>query len=289
MTFNELCTSLNVTADEQQAMAEHLAALRAKATIRDHAPKPALQRIAELLEDGEGPDLNDLLRVSTKHPWLNDEERRHLGVIVHWAHVSGVSPTPATQSKWGGRRTLPKLRLRLLVPRKGEVLPLDGTTARRPWRAGRAGAAMKRPSDAELLDFLADKGQDVAAVLLPEECVYRHLDSMRDAIWDAMRMHQAKQAANDAGGMDSSPAPLTDADLADCGLLSELFPDDADGVSSPTDDEILAAAERHQLYCWGVYAGGQRFVNQTGRAVLALVREFGAGNAGVRGVPPCES
>lgn len=48
---------------------------------------------------------------------------------------------------------------------------------------------MQRPTDTELLDFLADKNQNIANVQLPRECIYRHLDSLRDAIWDAMRLH----------------------------------------------------------------------------------------------------
>ncbi len=58
---------------------------------------------------------------------------------------------------------------------------------------------MQRPTDTELLDFLADKGQDVASVMLPEECVYRHLDSLRDAIWDAMQMHAKKPIGGQHG------------------------------------------------------------------------------------------
>lgn len=57
------------------------------------ARKPALQRIAELLEDGEGPDLEDLLTDDTKRPRLNIEERTQLAVIVRWARlpIDGVA------------------------------------------------------------------------------------------------------------------------------------------------------------------------------------------------------
>lgn len=58
--------------------------------------KSALQRIAELLEDGEGPDLEDLTD-DTKRPRLSAEERGHLAVIVRWARlpVDGVDACEA--------------------------------------------------------------------------------------------------------------------------------------------------------------------------------------------------
>lgn len=44
MTFEEICTTLRVTPEERQAMAEHLAAMRAKATLKAFAPAAALSR-----------------------------------------------------------------------------------------------------------------------------------------------------------------------------------------------------------------------------------------------------
>lgn len=49
--------------------------------------KPALQRIAEWLEDGDGPDLEDLLTDDSKRPRLNADERAQLAVIVRWARL----------------------------------------------------------------------------------------------------------------------------------------------------------------------------------------------------------
>jgi hypothetical protein len=59
MTFEELCTTLRVTPEEQQALAEHLAALRAKATLKAFVPKPTPlteDQIIDLWQDG-GPDV----------------------------------------------------------------------------------------------------------------------------------------------------------------------------------------------------------------------------------------
>lgn len=62
-------------------LAEEVAAI----AERPHEKKPALQRIAELLEDGDGPGLHDLL--TEDRPRLTPYERRQLGVIAHWAFV----------------------------------------------------------------------------------------------------------------------------------------------------------------------------------------------------------
>jgi hypothetical protein len=43
--------------------------------------------------------------------------------------------------------------------------------------------------DTELLDFLADPGQNIAQVLLPTDIVERNAHSLRDAIREAMAMH----------------------------------------------------------------------------------------------------
>jgi hypothetical protein len=45
-----------------------------------------LQHVAELLEDGEGPELHELL--TEKLPRLSAEDRRALGVIVRWAYIN---------------------------------------------------------------------------------------------------------------------------------------------------------------------------------------------------------
>ena len=42
--------------------------------------------------------------------------------------------------------------------------------------------------DAVRLDWLADRNNPNGSVLLPEEIVYKHLDSMRDAIDEAMQL-----------------------------------------------------------------------------------------------------
>nr|DAS07606.1 MAG TPA: hypothetical protein [Bacteriophage sp.] len=42
--------------------------------------------------------------------------------------------------------------------------------------------------DAVRLDWLADKHNKIGSVLLPRECVEKHLDSMRDAIDAAMQL-----------------------------------------------------------------------------------------------------
>ena len=42
--------------------------------------------------------------------------------------------------------------------------------------------------DTVRLDWLADKHNKIGSVLLPRECVEKHLDSMRDAIDAAMKL-----------------------------------------------------------------------------------------------------
>lgn len=42
--------------------------------------------------------------------------------------------------------------------------------------------------DAVRLDWLADKHNKIGSVLLPRECVEKHLDNMRDAIDAAMQL-----------------------------------------------------------------------------------------------------
>ena len=42
--------------------------------------------------------------------------------------------------------------------------------------------------DTSRLDWLADPANKIGSVMLPTECVERHLDSMRDAIDAAMRI-----------------------------------------------------------------------------------------------------
>ncbi len=42
--------------------------------------------------------------------------------------------------------------------------------------------------DAVRLDWLADKHNKIGSVLLPRECVEKHLDSLRDAIDAAMQL-----------------------------------------------------------------------------------------------------
>lgn len=49
--------------------------------------KPTLQRIAEALEDGDGPDLDELLQDESIAPRLTLEERAQLEVIVRWARL----------------------------------------------------------------------------------------------------------------------------------------------------------------------------------------------------------
>lgn len=59
---------------------------------------------------------------------------------------------------------------------------------------------LANPADLELiphpdtarLDWLADPANKIGSVMLPTECVERHLDSMRDAIDAAMRIQAAK-------------------------------------------------------------------------------------------------
>lgn len=48
--------------------------------------------------------------------------------------------------------------------------------------------------DTMRLDWLADKHNKIGSVILPTECVERHLDSLRDAIDAAMQM-QAPETA----------------------------------------------------------------------------------------------
>lgn len=45
--------------------------------------------------------------------------------------------------------------------------------------------------DTVRLDWLADKHNKIGIVLLPTECVEKHLDSMRDAIDEAMRLTES--------------------------------------------------------------------------------------------------
>ena len=44
------------------------------------------------------------------------------------------------------------------------------------------------PPDTVRLDWLADKHNKIGSVLLPRECVEKHLDNMRDAIDAAMQL-----------------------------------------------------------------------------------------------------
>lgn len=46
--------------------------------------------------------------------------------------------------------------------------------------------------DTVRLDWLADPANKIGSVLLPAECMERHLDSMRDAIDAAMRIQAAE-------------------------------------------------------------------------------------------------
>lgn len=50
--------------------------------------------------------------------------------------------------------------------------------------------------DAVRLDWLADKHNKIGSVLLPRECVEKHLDSLRDAIDAAMQFYQVKDENN---------------------------------------------------------------------------------------------
>ena len=48
--------------------------------------------------------------------------------------------------------------------------------------------------DTMRLDWLADKHNKIGSVILPTECVERHLDSLRDAIDAAMQMQATEDA-----------------------------------------------------------------------------------------------
>lgn len=50
--------------------------------------------------------------------------------------------------------------------------------------------------DTVRLDWLADKHNKIGSVLLPRECVEKHLDSLRDAIDAAMQFYQVKDENN---------------------------------------------------------------------------------------------
>ena len=54
-----------------------------------------LKYIADLLEDGEGPDIEDLL--SEPSFWLDAAERQQLAIIVHWARL----PTDGVTTRGG--------------------------------------------------------------------------------------------------------------------------------------------------------------------------------------------
>lgn len=56
---------------------------------------------------------------------------------------------------------------------------------------------IKHP-DTVRLDWLADKNNNMGSVLLPVECVEKHLDSLRDAIDAAMQFYNVKDENNDA-------------------------------------------------------------------------------------------
>lgn len=59
-----------------------------------------LKRIAQLLEDGDGPDLDDLL--NDRHNfWTMPTDRVHLETIVRWARLPA---TPATAAQKMGRQ-----------------------------------------------------------------------------------------------------------------------------------------------------------------------------------------
>lgn len=50
--------------------------------------------------------------------------------------------------------------------------------------------------DTVRLDWLADKNNNMGSVLLPTACVEKHLDSLRDAIDAAMKLHKVKDENN---------------------------------------------------------------------------------------------
>lgn len=50
--------------------------------------------------------------------------------------------------------------------------------------------------DTVRLDWLADKNNNIGRVLLPVECVEKHLDSLRDAIDAAMKLYKVKDENN---------------------------------------------------------------------------------------------
>lgn len=52
--------------------------------------------------------------------------------------------------------------------------------------------------DTVRLDWLADKNNNMGGVFLPTACVESHLDSLRDAIDEAMQFYKVKDKDNDA-------------------------------------------------------------------------------------------
>lgn len=50
------------------------------------------------------------------------------------------------------------------------------------------------PPDTVRLDWLADPANKIGSVILPTECVERHLDSLRDAIDAAMQIQATEDA-----------------------------------------------------------------------------------------------
>lgn len=70
----------------------------------------------------------------------------------------------------------------------GDIATVCFVALYRPERVETKSLKLIPHPDTVRLDWLADKHNKIGSVLLPRECVEKHLDNMRDAIDAAMRL-----------------------------------------------------------------------------------------------------
>lgn len=73
----------------------------------------------------------------------------------------------------------------------GDIATVCFVALYRPERVETKSLKLIPHPDTVRLDWLADKHNKIGSVLLPRECVEKHLDNMRDAIDAAMRLTES--------------------------------------------------------------------------------------------------
>lgn len=79
----------------------------------------------------------------------------------------------------------------------GDIATVCFVALYRPERVETKSLKLIPHPDTVRLDWLADKHNKIGSVLLPRECVEKHLDSMRDAIDAAMQFYKVKDGSNE--------------------------------------------------------------------------------------------